>query len=238
MNTLAVFLSYFNSQLEKSGIFSQIPQNRKDRIQVAEKLGKLKKEKIGEPNNLQWLITLYAIEVSCCFYIGNCPFPESWGITSMPSAKEWSLEKSAVYRKYSAPQSWTHVLGVLKETSEKHVKFEAPRQDVLKGSKARQWQVACKSGLDGNLMGDASLVSEVKSFSRVRFFCDPMDCSLPGSSVHGIFQAIVLEWIAISFSRGIFPTRDRTQVSRIVNRRFTVWATREGHGGFWVKWSH
>ena len=32
--------------------------------------------------------------------------------------------------------------------------------------------------------------------------CDPMDCSLPGSSVHGIFQAIVLEWIAISFSRG------------------------------------
>ncbi|KAM7248055.1 hypothetical protein CapIbe_000094, partial [Capra ibex] len=30
--------------------------------------------------------------------------------------------------------------------------------------------------------------------------CDPMDCSLPGSSVHGIFQAIVLEWIAISFS--------------------------------------
>ena len=32
--------------------------------------------------------------------------------------------------------------------------------------------------------------------------CDPMDCSLPGSSVHGIFQAIVLKWIAISFSRG------------------------------------
>ena len=31
--------------------------------------------------------------------------------------------------------------------------------------------------------------------------CDPMDCSLPNSSVHGIFQAIVLEWIAISFSR-------------------------------------
>ena len=37
--------------------------------------------------------------------------------------------------------------------------------------------------------------------------CNPMDCSLPGSSVHGIFQAIVLEWIAISFSRGIFLTQ-------------------------------
>ena len=39
-------------------------------------------------------------------------------------------------------------------------------------------------------------VTEVKSLSRVRL-CDPMDYSLPGSSVHGIFQAIVLEWIAI-----------------------------------------
>ena len=54
-----------------------------------------------------------------------------------------------------------------------------------------------------------------------------MDYSLPGSSVHGIFQAMVLEWIAISFSRGSSQTRDRTQVSRIVDRRFTVWATRE-----------
>ena len=32
--------------------------------------------------------------------------------------------------------------------------------------------------------------------------CDPTDCSLPGSSVHGIFQARVLEWVAISFSKG------------------------------------
>ena len=57
--------------------------------------------------------------------------------------------------------------------------------------------------------------------------CDPIDCSLPGSSVHGIFQAIVLEWIAISFSRGSSWARDQTQVSRIVDKRFTVWATRE-----------
>ena len=57
--------------------------------------------------------------------------------------------------------------------------------------------------------------------------CNPMDCSLPSSSVHGIFQAIVLEWIAISFSRGSSWPRDRTWVSRIVDRRFTAWATRE-----------
>ena len=55
--------------------------------------------------------------------------------------------------------------------------------------------------------------------------CDPTDCGLPGSSVHGIFPAIVLEWIAISFSRGSSQPRDPTRVSRIVDRRFTVWAT-------------
>ena len=55
--------------------------------------------------------------------------------------------------------------------------------------------------------------------------CDPMDCSRPGSSVHGIFQAIVLELIAISFSRGSSQPRDQTQVSLIIDRRFTVWTT-------------
>ena len=54
--------------------------------------------------------------------------------------------------------------------------------------------------------------------------CDPMDCSLPGSSVHGICQAIVLEWIAISFSRGSSRPRDWTRVFHIVDRCFTIWA--------------
>ena len=47
---------------------------------------------------------------------------------------------------------------------------------------------------------------KVKSFSRVRL-CDPMDCSLPGSSFHGILQARVLEWVAIFLLQGIFPTQ-------------------------------
>ena len=50
--------------------------------------------------------------------------------------------------------------------------------------------------------------------------CDPTDCSLPGSSVHGIFQARVLEWVAISFSRGSSRPRDQTRVSLIVGRCF------------------
>ena len=57
--------------------------------------------------------------------------------------------------------------------------------------------------------------------------CDPIDCSLPGSSVHGIFQAIVLEWIAISFSRESSQSRPQTWVSCFVDRRFTIWAARE-----------
>ena len=56
--------------------------------------------------------------------------------------------------------------------------------------------------------------------------CDPMDCSPPDSSVHGIFQARILEWVAISFSRGSSQAKDRSRVSRIEGRCFTVWATR------------
>ena len=61
--------------------------------------------------------------------------------------------------------------------------------------------------------------------------CGPMNCSLPHSSVHGIFQARVLEWVAISFSRGSSWPRDWIQISCIVGRRFTVWATREVYYG-------
>ena len=58
-----------------------------------------------------------------------------------------------------------------------------------------------------------------------------MDCSPPGSSVHGILQARILEWVAISFSRGSSQPRDRTQVSRIfAGRPFNLWATREAQG--------
>ena len=63
--------------------------------------------------------------------------------------------------------------------------------------------------------------------SRVLLFCDPMDCGPLGSSVHGIFQAKVLEWVASSFSRGIFRTQDWTQFSHIASRFFTVRDNRE-----------
>ena len=55
---------------------------------------------------------------------------------------------------------------------------------------------------------------------------DLMDCSPPGSSVHGILQARILEWVAMPSSRGSSQPRDQTQVSHIAGGFFTVWATR------------
>ena len=57
--------------------------------------------------------------------------------------------------------------------------------------------------------------------------CNPMGCSPQDSSVHGILQASILEWVAIPFSRGSSQPRDRTQVSCTAGRFFTNWATRE-----------
>jgi len=57
--------------------------------------------------------------------------------------------------------------------------------------------------------------------------CSPMDCSPPGSSVHAILQARILEWVAIPLSSRSSQARDRTCVSCIAGGFFTVWATRE-----------
>ena len=59
--------------------------------------------------------------------------------------------------------------------------------------------------------------------------CNPMDCSLPGFSVHEILQARILDWVAISFSRASSPPRAWTHVSSISGRLFTIWATRKAY---------
>ena len=95
----------------------------------------------------------------------------------------------------------------------------------LCGSK-KLWKILQEMGIPDHLT--CLLRNMYESESEVAQSCltlyDPMDCSLPGSSVHGIFQAIVMEWIAISFSRGSSQPRNWTWVS---HRRLTIWATRE-----------
>ena len=63
------------------------------------------------------------------------------------------------------------------------------------------------------------------SHSVVSSLCDPMDYSLPGSSLHGILQERILEWVSIPFSRGSSPPRDQIHVSCISGRFFIIWAT-------------
>ena len=63
----------------------------------------------------------------------------------------------------------------------------------------------------------------------IKTLCDPMDCHLPGSPVHGILQTKIVEWIAYPFSRASSQCRDRTQVSCIAGGFFTVWTTSGAH---------
>ena len=63
--------------------------------------------------------------------------------------------------------------------------------------------------------------------------CNPMDCSPPGPSIHGILQTRILEWVAIPFSRGSSRPRDRTWVSHLAGTFFTIWATTEAQSS-WV----
>ena len=58
---------------------------------------------------------------------------------------------------------------------------------------------------------------------------DPTDCSLPGSSIHGVLQGRILEWDAMPFSSGSSQPRDRTLVSCTVGRFFTIWAWWESY---------
>ena len=65
-------------------------------------------------------------------------------------------------------------------------------------------------------------------YTHLYYFCDPMDCNLPGSSAHGILQARILERVAIPFSRGSSWPRDHESPA-LAGKFFTIWATREAH---------
>ena len=72
--------------------------------------------------------------------------------------------------------------------------------------------------------------------SHVLLFCDPLDGSPPGSSVHGVLQVRTPEWVAISSSRGSSWPRDRTPVFCIGRRVLYYWATYEALIGWWWWW--
>ena len=91
------------------------------------------------------------------------------------------------------------------------------------------------------------LCMHAKSLQSCPTLCDPMDCSLPGSSVHGILQARILEWAAISFSRGSSQPRDWTCISYVScigrqvlyhDRCLGLWVTGEQKGFYSLLLTH
>ena len=72
--------------------------------------------------------------------------------------------------------------------------------------------------------------------SYIQFFVTPWTFSLPGSSLCGISQARILEWVAISFSRGSFRPKDQTQVSCSAGKFFTDLATCHICCNYFFKW--
>ena len=97
-------------------------------------------------------------------------------------------------------------------------------------SSRRSSQSRVKHGFPA-LQADSLPLSHQKVKVLIAQLCptlfDPVDCSPPGFSVHGKSQARILEWVAISSSRGSSQPRDRTRVSCSANRFFTIRVTRE-----------
>ena len=119
----------------------------------------------------------------------------------------------------------------VKEKSENvGLKFNIQKTKIMECSPITSWQTDGKKVetvtdfifLGYKITADSDWGHEIKTLPS-------WEKSLSGSSIHGIFQARVLEWIAISFSRGSSRPRDQTRVSRIAGRRFTIWVTREAH---------
>ena len=110
--------------------------------------------------------------------------------------------------------------------SQQLLKPKCPGVLAWQQEKPLQWEAgaAMKTRHSQNLKNKIKIQhGQINKYSTLS---DTMDCSLPDSSIYGIFLARVLEWVAISFSRSSQP-RDWTRVSRFVGRCFTVWANRK-----------
>ena len=89
------------------------------------------------------------------------------------------------------------------------------------------WCYSSRPDIRRALVLDECHALHVKSLRLCLTLCSTRDCSLPGSSVQGIFQARILEWVTMPFSRESFLPRDWTQVPWIAGGFFTIWVTRE-----------
>ena len=127
--------------------------------------------------------------------------------------------------------------------------FHALEKEMATHSSALAWRIpgtgepgrlpsmgSYRVGQDWSDLAAAAAAAETKDWiDQVKvlltqiypILCKTMNYSQPGSSVPGILQARILEWVAIPISRGSFWLRDQTQVSCMAGKFFTIWATRE-----------
>ena len=143
------------------------------------------------------------IEKQRHYFANKGPSSQSYGFYSI-HVWMWELD----HKKAWALKNWCFRMVVLEKTLESPLDNKEIKRVSLKGNQT--W---------------IFIWSEVAQLCAT--LCNPMDCSLPGYS----FQARILEWIAIYLSRGSFQPKDRTQVSHIAGRCFTLWAIREAHWG-------
>ena len=134
---------------------------------------------------------------------------------------------SPQYVESSSTRDWTHVPCVGRQT---HIHWATREVSQTLCFKVRKLSIYITISLCCTL----EMMQHSKSTMKVKVkscpaLWGPKDCNLPSSSAHGIFQTRVLEWVAISFSRGSSRPRDWTQVSSIASRRFIIRATREAN---------
>ena len=133
-----------------------------------------------------------------------------WHFLFYPSSSLWCLSECEMYPTHSYPINWTNQVYINWIR-----KYTASRNYRIWEEKFCDWKV------------------KVLVAQSCQALWDPIDCSRPDSSVHGIFQARLTEWVTIPFSRGSCQPSDWTQTSHIAGRFFTIWATREA---LFVNW--
>ena len=119
----------------------------------------------------------------------------------------------------SGPFRLVGVLPISIIVTQKHGPVEAPCQYLLRDHQARAqrtWQIT--PWLTEVLCVCVCVCVCAMSLQLCLTLCDPIDCSLPGSSVHGIFWARILEWVAMPSSRGFCQPRDQTCLSYLLHR--------------------
>ena len=146
------------------------------------------------------------------FSFSIIPSKEHPGLISLEWTVWISLQSKGLSRVFSNTTVQKHKL-----TKIKH------KEQILKV--AREKQQITQKGIPMRITADLSTESEVAQSCPT--LCNPIDCSPPGSSVHGISQARILKWVAISFSGGSSQPRDRSCISCIGRWILYCWATRE-----------